>query len=262
MDTATARRLQRYAAKYETPAFFADDHDPSTFLHGRECSGGDASREAAAFVASTLSFGSIKQFVPKIRSLVRLAHGDMDSWIRTGAYRRDIPMSDKTFYRFVTFAELRSFLDAYRRITRDHGTLGAYVRKRADGTGLGAVEAICGAFAKSGAGHLVPATATSACKRVCLFLRWMVRSGSPVDLGLWADFIDRRTLIVPMDTHVVQEAVSLGLLRGRCVSMAAARKLSAAMLEIFPDDPLKGDFALYGHNLEEHRLRSTATSGP
>ena len=68
MDAATARQLRRYAATYEAPEFFADDRDPSTFIHGKGCSGGDASREATAFVASTLSFGSIKQFVPKIRS--------------------------------------------------------------------------------------------------------------------------------------------------------------------------------------------------
>ena len=261
MDAATAKRLRRYAATYEAAEFFADDRDPSTFIHGKECSGSDASREATAFVASTLSFGSIKQFVPKIRTLVGLSHGDMDSWIRTGAYRHDIPLSDRTFYRFVTLAELRKFLDAYRRVMKNYGSLGAYVKKCADGTGLGAVSAICKAFADSGAGHLVPATAASACKRICLFLRWMVRTDSPVDLGLWSDFIDRKTLIVPLDTHVVQEALSLGLITSPCVSMAAARKLSAAMLEIFPDDPLKGDFALYGHNLEEHRLRSTTTSG-
>ena len=253
MDAAIARRLRDYAARYETPEFFACDRDPSTFLHSAECSCGDAGREAAAFTASTLSFGSIKQFVPKIRTLVGFSHGDMDSWIRSGAYRRDVRPSDDTFYRFVTFAELLAFFDAYRRIMREHGTLGAYVRERAGGTGIGAVRAICEAFSGSGVGHLVPATADSACKRVCMFLRWMVRTGSPVDIGLWSDFIDRRTLIVPMDTHVVQEAVSLGLLSSRSVSMAAARRLSAAMLEIFPDDPLKGDFALYGHNLETSR---------
>lgn len=250
MNDTTAKLLRRYAAKYETVDFFICDRDPSTFLHDGECSGGDAGLEAAAFVASTLSFGSVKQFVPKIRTLVNFAHGDMDSWIRSGTYNHDLKTSDDTFYRFVTFAELRAFLDAYRRIMRDHNTLGAYVRERAGGTGIGAVQAICDAFSGSGAGHLVPACATSACKRICMFLRWMVRTDSPVDIGLWSDFIDRRTLIVPMDTHVVQEAASLGLLTGRCVSMAAARKLSSAMLEIFPDDPLKGDFALYGHNLE------------
>ena len=81
----------------------------------------------------------------------------------------------------------------------------------------------------------------------------MVRSGSPVDLGLWADIIDRRTLIMPLDTHVVQEATRLGLLTSRTASMSTAKKLTAAMLEVFPDDPLRADFALFGLGVDENR---------
>ena len=79
-----------------------------------------------------------------------------------------------------------------------------------------------------------------------MFLRWMVRDSSPVDLGLWSDFIDKKTLIMPLDTHVLQMAAKFGLLNGRNASMSAARKLTAVLAEVFPDDPLKGDFALFG----------------
>ena len=84
-----------------------------------------------------------------------------------------------------------------------------------------------------------------------MFLRWMVRSDSPVDLGLWADLIDRRSLIMPLDTHVVQEAQRMGLLNSRTASMSTARRLTDVMLEIFPEDPLKGDFALFGLGVDE-----------
>ena len=77
----------------------------------------------------------------------------------------------------------------------------------------------------------------------------MVRDGSPVDLGLWSSFIDKRSLIIPMDTHVLQEANRLGLITSKTASMAAARKLTARLAEIFPDDPLKGDFALFGYGV-------------
>ena len=86
-----------------------------------------------------------------------------------------------------------------------------------------------------------------------MFLRWMVRDGSPVDLGLWSDIMDRRTLIMPLDTHVVQESLRMGLLKSRTASMGPARRLTDAMLEIFPDDPLKGDFALFGLGVDEER---------
>ena len=79
-----------------------------------------------------------------------------------------------------------------------------------------------------------------------MFMRWMVRDGSPVDLGLWSDFIDKRTLIMPMDTHVLSEACKMGLLHSRNASMSAALKLTSVLADIFPDDPLKGDFALFG----------------
>lgn len=82
-----------------------------------------------------------------------------------------------------------------------------------------------------------------------MFLRWMVRSGSPVDIGLWSDFIDRRTLVMPLDTHVMQQSRRLGLLKGSCTSMCAARKLTASLAEVFPDDPLRGDFALFGYGV-------------
>ena len=99
--------------------------------------------------------------------------------------------------------------------------------------------------------HLASIDRGASCKRLNMFLRWMVRSGSPVDLGLWADIIDRRTLIMPLDTHVVQEALRLGLLKSRTASMATARRLTDAMLEVFPDDPLRGDFALFGLGVDE-----------
>ena len=81
-----------------------------------------------------------------------------------------------------------------------------------------------------------------------MFLRWMVRDNSAVDLGLWSE-IDKRTLIIPMDTHVMQQAVILGLLNNKTASMKAAQKLSSKMAEFFPDDPIKGDFALFGYGV-------------
>lgn len=97
--------------------------------------------------------------------------------------------------------------------------------------------------------HIVPRNTLSSCKRLCMFLRWMVRNDSPVDLGLWSEIIDKRTLIMPLDTHVIQEANRLGLITSKSTSMKAANKLTAIMLDIFPEDPLKGDFALFGYGV-------------
>ncbi|MBQ9864663.1 MAG: TIGR02757 family protein [Bacteroidales bacterium] len=244
INDTLCQELKRYAAEYEAEAFLQGD--PSWFMHQVE---GLANQEATAFVASCLSYGSRKQFMPKIQWLLDCAGGEMDAWVREGGFEAVLPAEGcGCFYRLNTVGQMNAFLRAYRRLLLEHGTLGAYVKERAD-SGLAAVETICGYFSGEGAGGLVPQDARSACKRVCMFLRWMVRSGSPVDLGLWADAIDRRTLIMPLDTHVLAESRRLGLLQCGSATMSAARRLTQKLSEVFPDDPLKGDFALFGYGV-------------
>jgi uncharacterized protein (TIGR02757 family) len=84
-----------------------------------------------------------------------------------------------------------------------------------------------------------------------MFLRWMVRDSSPVDIGLWAKFIDRKTLVIPLDTHVLTQAASLGLIISPSASMSTAKKLTSALATIFPDDPVRGDFALFGYGVSQ-----------
>lgn len=170
--------------------------------------------------------------------------------MRSGEWRKDIPDTAKCYYRLYKFGDMHRLIAAYEEMLREYGSMKEYVRSHAS-TGIEAVSAICRYFAEHDASTVVPRNTQSACKRVCMFLRWMVRSGSPVDLGLWADIIDRRTLIMPLDTHVVQEALRLRLLKSRTASMATARRLTDAMLEVFPDDPLRGDFALFGLGVDE-----------
>ncbi len=248
VNDPTRSLLQHLAARYETVAFL--DGDPSWWMHQVQ---GDENREATAFVASVLSYGSRAQFMPKIGHLVELSGGAMHRWLAEGAYAADFTTGDtRCYYRLYTRDAMRRFFDAYSAMIATHGTMGAFIGRR---DGLEAVEAICRWFASRGAA-VVPKDTTSACKRVCMFLRWMVRSGSPVDLGLWADRIDRRTLIMPMDTHVVSEAINLGLLTSRSASMAAALNLTAAMSQVFPDDPLRGDFALFGYGVQKQTEQS------
>ncbi len=249
IDRSLRNMLEKYAARYETTEFLNDD--PSQFMHAVD---GRENREATAFLASCLSFGSRKQFIPKIQGMIDCAGGDVDGWVRAGRFERTMPRGcGDCFYRFFTKGHMHVFLSEYRRLLDECGTLGAYVRDMSSGDGYEAVKAICRRFGRDGAAAVVPKNAQSACKRVCMFLRWMVRAGSPVDLGLWADFIDRRTLIMPLDTHVMQQAARLGLLQSATASMSAARRLTVAIAEVFPDDPLRGDFALFGYGVNRGR---------
>lgn len=245
MDEKTKKLLKELADRYETASFI--EGDPSKFMHLFD---DPADKEAAAFIASSLSFGNRAQFLGKIELILDLAAGNPERWIRTGAFEKDFAPGDTgRFYRFFTRADMNSFFRAYRSIILEHGSLGGFVARNCSGDALEAVEAICKRFREEGSRRVIPKDISSACKRVCMFLRWMTRSGSSVDIGIWSGFIDRKTLIVPLDTHVLAEAAKLGLAGGKTSSMSAALKLTAALAEVFPDDPARGDFALFGRGV-------------
>ena len=102
---------------------------------------------------------------------------------------------------------------------------------------------IAGAFPQC---RVVPQNAGSANKRMNMFLRWMVRTGSPVDIGLWTWF-SPADLVMPLDTHVLKQAKKLRLISERSAgTQKTARELTRALKQIWPDDPCRGDFALFG----------------
>ena len=225
--------LQFYADKYEKEEFLKDD--PSWFMHQVE---GSSNQEIFAFIASCLSYGSRKQFFPKIQFIIDKSDGDVLNWIRNGSFEEDIPDNENCYYRLYNNHIMNQFLHALKDLIEEYGTLREYIKKNAN-DGYTAVTAITNYFNKKGIQTIIPKDTSSACKRVCMYLRWMVRDHSEVDLGLWKDLIDKRTLIMPLDTHVLQESCKLGLLKSKTTSMGAAKKLSAMMLDIFPTDPLK-----------------------
>ena len=82
-----------------------------------------------------------------------------------------------------------------------------------------------------------------------MFLRWMIRRDSCVDFGIWQKFHPRE-LIIPLDTHVHRISTDLGLTKSRkCIKTAS--DITKALARIWPDDPVKGDFALFGFGVNE-----------
>lgn len=236
--------LRQYAERYETEDFLPED--PSWFMHQVD---GEHNKETLAFIASCLSYGNRKQFMPKIQYISDLAEKDVFNWVKEGKFKKDIPDDpDTCYYRLYTQHTMHSLLCSLQELLNEHGSIGMFIRANAH-DGLSAVKAITSYFASKGIEGVIPKNTTSACKRICMFLRWMVRDNSPVDLGLWSSFIDKRTLIIPMDTHVMQQANRLGLINNKTTSMSVAIKLTQRLSEVFPDDPLKGDFALFGYGV-------------
>ena len=265
-------KLRMLADRYEVPAF--TEQDPSQFLRWYEPEKGRgtiADVEAASFIAAMLAFGNRKLFIPKIKCILETADrslGSVSKWLKTGAYKKDFPTGTSKFYRFYSYDDMQVFFGELAEILKQAADLGSFFeQKYKEGevspcarTSLRATpsngghprsapavpllsDLISAAFPKSA---IVPKGCASANKRVHMFLRWMVRQNSPVDLGFWK-WADPATLLIPLDVHVMQEAAKLGLIpETAAASRKTAERLTAAMSEVFPDDPSRGDFALFG----------------
>lgn len=81
-------------------------------------------------------------------------------------------------------------------------------------------------------------------------MRWMIRRDSEVDFGIWRNFSPCE-LIIPLDTHVSEMAFRLELTRSKSYTLNNARTITAALAEVFPEDPCLGDFALFGYGINE-----------
>ena len=83
-----------------------------------------------------------------------------------------------------------------------------------------------------------------------MFLRWMVRDNSPVDKGFWT-WYPKEKLIIPLATHVLQQSKNLGLIIENATgTRKTAMEITKALKQVFPEDPVKGDFALFGLGIQ------------
>lgn len=167
----------------------------------------------------------------------------------------------KKFYRFYSYKDLIDLLDAFFYMLKSYNSFGDFMKRQYTfffETAQGELnkpksiilEEIIGETFSSC--KIVPKGKNSANKRVHMFLRWMVRQNSPVDIGLW-NWFDASNLLIPLDTHVLQESYRLGILDEKiCASKKTAQKITDCLKEIWPEDPCRGDFALFGLGVDKN----------
>ncbi len=244
-----AARIRELAAQYEKREFIMSD--PSLFMH-RYAERRDV--EIVALVAAALAFGKRSEILSHIETFLSFMGGESPSeWLLSGKYKEAFPDSEKSFYRIFTFRSIRLMCESLANIIAEHGSLGECLEKEyKDGACRchpGRLATLLAEHFPEGCSPLIAKGEQSANKRLNLFLRWMVRSDSPVDLGLWT-WYPASELIMPLDTHVVAVAKQFGLLKG-CggASLRQAIALTDILKTVFPNDPLKGDFALFGYGV-------------
>lgn len=94
-------------------------------------------------------------------------------------------------------------------------------------------------------------------KKIHMFRRWMVRNDNIVDLGMWKNTSPSQ-LIIPLDVHVHRSAINLGITSRKSADLATAKEITDFLKTVFPDDPCKGDFALFAYAATKLREKELA----
>ena len=277
MNTFLKETLVSLADKYEQSSFL--EKDPSKFMHFFSK---PEDAECAAFIASNLAFGRREQILSHVQMIIDKAGKNLSGWILDKKWADFFPDNDRSFYRMYTNHDMILFFESIHKMLSKSSSLGNYFKQIYENeciklkqqkeikksislshTGKPFISLLISSLFPSDCA-LIPHTQTSAAKKLNMFLRWMVRDNSPVDLGLWTSWYSKEDLLIPLDTHVMQEAGSLNLLavsasgKTQNPSLKTAILLTDTMRKAFPDDPARGDFALFGLGLDPERNRIIA----
>ena len=244
--------LDREAARMETPDYIPDD--PVRFMHEQP---DRANAEVAGFLAAMMAWGRRDIVIAKTRDLLRRIEAPAAEF--AGNYT-DADRARLRGFRHRTFDErdmdpifrgLRGMLNGYGSV---EGFFAA-CRERAGGD----PSKLMGAF---GAGfrslvpdlpartlrHIPDPESKGASKRLWMYLRWCVRSGSPADPGIMT-FMPPSDLSMPLDVHVARQSRNLGLLTRATNDAVSVEQLTAVLRMLDPEDPVRYDYALLGIGL-------------
>ena len=250
---STSQTLQTYldglVAHFERVAFIADD--PIAIPHAFDS---PRDQEVIGLYAALLAWGRRETVLMKMADLCERMEYRPYEYVLGFCENRDAPRLDSFKHRTFQPVDALWFTKSLSCLLRRHGTVEALFSRHLDKDAEDIGDAIEG-FSRSIAGaipetparlrkHVARPCSGSACKRLCMYLRWMVRPG-PVDLGIWRS-IHPRQLVLPLDVHSGRQARNLGLLQRKANDWRAALKLTRQCRQLCPEDPARFDYALFG----------------
>lgn len=230
MDRALKETLAAWAEEYNDPKYFQEDPIifPTRFARSHEC--GEASLadvEISALLSSHLAWGRRAMIVRDCDRMFEEMSWRPYDYIMNGEYRNE----DKSLHRTIKWSEFAAICSRLREVYSSRESLESMTD----------MEIRCRIF-----GQKEDRKAPN--KKISMMRRWMVRDDGKVDLGLWKNS-DKRSLILPLDVHVYAQATALNLTSRRQKDIITATEITDAFREIWPDDPCKGDFALFGYGV-------------
>jgi uncharacterized protein (TIGR02757 family) len=215
-----------------------------------------ADMEVAGFLAAELAYGRVEQIEKSLTDLFERM-GDSPSEFVRGFDRKKRGQLKNFKHRFTAGDDISDLLTWLKSALNRYGSIERFFVRgynASDKNVIAGLSFFCDSlldmYAKThrggvtrGLSYLLPRPAAgSACKRLNLFLRWMVRNDD-VDAGLWKS-IDKGKLLVPVDVHMGRLCRILGLYGRKNVSLASAVEITQNFAQVEPNDPVKYDFAL------------------
>ena len=231
--------------------------DPVEFLHKYK---NPRDIEVVGLIASSLAYGRINLFKPVIESILATMGGNPYQYVIKFSPKRERHKFKKLNYRMTRGIDIACMIYGMHIICREYGSLkqmfySFYQKSQGDLkiTLSQMSHFFCSidptpvygkkVFPRSYL-FLFPSPAKgSPCKRLNLFLRWMVRNGDEVDFGIWNE-IPPSKLIIPLDIHISRAANYLSLSKRKNPSWKMAREITDTLKLIDPADPVRFDFSL------------------
>jgi uncharacterized protein (TIGR02757 family) len=216
-------------------------------------------REVVGFCAAALAFGRVASVLHSIESLLKVMGAAPAAFVRGFDPARDAGALAPLVHRWIRGVDLAALILILQRMLRESGSIEGFFAA-ADDPGAPDVGAALDAFSaraiqtdlrpaygrmpkRPGVCYFFPRPSSgSACKRLNLFLRWMVRRDA-IDLGVWTRVSPAR-LVVPLDTHVIRVGRCLRLTRYKSPGWRMAAEITASLRAVDPTDPVRYDFSL------------------
>ena len=215
---------------------------PKSYTHKQDI-------EITAFWTALLSWGQRKTIINKSKELFSLMDGAPHDFILNHE-EKDRAQFSEFKHRTFQYTDTLYFLDFLQRYYQQHASLEQLFSQYED-MGDNLIYFHNSFFEAEHAPrrtrkHIATPARKSSCKRLNMFLRWMVRSDKAgVDFGLWKR-IKPHQLMMPLDVHVERAGRSLGLLDRKQRDWTAVVELTGRLRELDPVDPVRYDFALFG----------------
>jgi uncharacterized protein (TIGR02757 family) len=217
--------------------------------------------EIAAFIVSCYSYGNVSSINSFTERIFEYTGKDLTNFIKTSDF--SVPHRNTNFYyRFNSNADFFLLLSALQTALIEFGSLKNVFLEGYSKSHENIISALThfseklrsfAKLTKSFEYLIPPVTRNSTCKRLNLFLRWMVRKDN-IDFGFWGREVSSSKLIIPVDTHVYKVGLKLGLVKRKSCDMKFAVELTNKLKQFDPEDPVKYDFALCHIGIDKKRI--------